>query len=74
MKISKKFIKMSEIYKRFVDTNNPCFDFSVQSLESQYKAESVGGVFKFDYAQPNSQGIYNGFAIGKHWMPLLKCG
>ena len=68
MKVSKKFLKMAEVYKIFCPTDISV-DFSEKALESQYLSESKGGIYKFHYNEKNN-GVFNGFSLGKHFMDL----
>lgn len=69
MKISKKFLRMSEIYKLFCP-NHLIVDFSEKSLIQQYQSESLGGQHKFAYSTRINAETYNGYAVGKHFMDL----
>ena len=80
--MSPKFLRMAEMYKRFAPPQwvTPIgkkkrrvikLSFSKKSLKEMYEWEShgkgnlrVGGVF------PSSNGVYNGYAIGKQWMDI----
>lgn len=57
MKISARFNRMADIYRRFA----PSGDFSLSALQAQYTYESNGG------AKPDDS---NGYALGKKWMDV----
>lgn len=61
MKISKKWLKMAEMYKRFA-TDFPSADFSRKSAEDMFIFESKGIQLL--------KGHNNGFAFGKKWMDV----
>lgn len=69
MKISTKFISMSNIYKLFCDKKTTCLDFSRRSLEDQYSFESTGSP-RVCYSDKNEDGLFNGYAVGKHLMDV----
>lgn len=66
MKITKKWRRMAEIYKRFCP-NEPCYDFSEQSVMDMFSFESTGRP-KLNLTDRNSEGNFNGYLVGKHWM------
>jgi len=63
MVIRNKYIRMSEIYKRFA-RDYTGLDFSREALEQMYLHDSNGSV-KFDIANTK-----NGYFIGKYWMSV----
>jgi len=58
MKMSKKFIKMCEVYKLFINDEMGELDFSKSAQAVMYKSETFGG------DKPMSD---NGFYVGKRW-------
>lgn len=58
--VSKKFKRMSEIYKMFARDWEQFHDFNDEALLELYNSESYGG--------PVSQ--KNGFALGKKWLSV----
>lgn len=63
MKITGKYIRMSEIYKRFANDWQG-LDFSQEALEQMYLHDSNGTV-KFNISETK-----NGYFIGKYWMSV----
>jgi hypothetical protein len=59
--ISKKFKRMSELYKVFSSDWKDCLDYSDESLLELYNYESYGG------EKPKSN---NGYSHGKKWLNL----
>ncbi|MDE2103357.1 MAG: hypothetical protein KGL39_39315 [Patescibacteria group bacterium] len=66
MKIGKKWVRMSEIYKRFAK-EYPEADFSDEAAFAMYRHETFG------YPMPKSEKI-NGFELGKKWMDVTVAG
>ncbi len=66
MKITKKWMDMAHIYCSFVP-NEPCYDFSPKSAEQMFLCESTGNP-KLNLMDKNSEGKFNGYLVGKHWM------
>ena len=67
MKVSKKYHKIAEAYQYFC--GNMDADFSEQAKLDMFCYESFGKpVVKYDIPQSNGQ--YNGYAVGKHWMDV----
>lgn len=57
-KVSKKFLKMSELYRTFSKDWESFYNYSEESLVEMYRFESFG--------EPISED--NGFYIGKKWL------
>lgn len=57
---------MAEIYKRFTPTQ-PCYCFSEESALEMFSYESTGTP-KLNLTDKNSEGKFNGYMVGKHWM------
>jgi len=68
VKISKKWKRMSEIYKLFAK-DLPCVSFTNKDAEEVYLWESIGrGVFKGGvFPERRNNGTYNGYMFGKIW-------
>lgn len=66
MKLTKKWVQMAHIYQRFVP-NESCYDFGPISAERMFLFESTGKPV-LHLTDKNSEGKYNGFLVGKHWM------
>lgn len=67
MQISTKFRRMLAVYQIFGGSGST-LDYSEEAALTQYRAETFGGVRVGLGKQSN--GLYNGFAIGKHWMDV----
>lgn len=69
MKISKKYKKISDAYlyfaKDFIDSS----DTSDKAMIDMYSFETFGHP-KIKYSELQSNGTYNAYAIGKHWMDV----
>lgn len=65
--MTKKWLRMAEMYKRFVPSNISC-TFTKEDAEEVFKFESTGkgnlshGVF--------GTPPFNGYWVGKHWMDI----
>jgi len=66
IKIRSKWRKMAEVYRYFCPKED-CYDFSESMALEMYSFESTGQP-KFTYYERRSNGKYNGYAVGKHWM------
>jgi hypothetical protein len=64
---SKQWYKMADIYKIFAEDWNHICDFSETAAMEMYKFESHGSG-KISLTVKNENGVYNGYAVGKHWM------
>ncbi len=65
MKISARWWKMAEVYRRFAD---PDCDFSREAAEEMFRFESEGvGSLKVSLFGDPAR-LPNGYAVGKHWM------
>ena len=62
MKVSKKYNKMADLYRRFASPWKASLDFSRQRLEEMYQYESLGKAIQ------NTED--NGFFQGKKWMDV----
>ncbi len=69
MKISKKYQKIAEAYRYFAKDFSGSADFSMNAQENMYSFETFGSP-RIKYSEPDSTGMYNGYAIGKHWMDV----
>lgn len=65
MKISKKWIRISQIYRTFCPKED-CYDFGPISEENMFLFESTGKP-KLNLTD-KLNGKFNGFLVGKHWM------
>lgn len=67
-KISKKWWNTAEAYKYFAQGFGN-LDFSDEAAQNMYNYESQGKpLIKYNELQEN--GMYNGYAVGKHWMDV----
>jgi hypothetical protein len=64
---SKQWKKMAEIYEVFADDWKHVCDFSDDAAMEMYTFESRG-IGNVSVASKRNNGLYNGFAVGKHWM------
>lgn len=62
-KISKKYLKMSEVYCIFSSPWKNSLDFSENALVNMYNYETFGKKME----HPNT----NGFYVGKQWMDVM---
>lgn len=69
MKISKKYTKIVEAYKYFARDFADTADFSDEAKKNMYSYETFGRP-RVKYSEITPNGLYNGFAIGKHWMDV----
>ena len=67
MKISKKWIQISQIYQEFCPKED-CYDFGPISKENMFLFESTGKP-KLNLTD-KLNGKFNGFLVGKHWMDV----
>lgn len=65
LKITKRWLEMSEIYKKFVPKEE-CYDFGNISATNMFLFESTGNP-KLNLTD-KIDGKFNGFLVGKHWM------
>ena len=66
--MTKKWLRMAEMYKHFAKPWNHLCDFSEEAKQAMFDYESKGiGNLKQDIF---SQEICNGYALGKHWMDV----
>lgn len=66
VKVSSKWLAKSLVYKRFAKDWEECCDFSEEAAEAFYAYESRGTP-RVVYSEKQPNGLFNGFAVGKHW-------
>lgn len=67
MRISKKYDRITAAYQYFAGTLDA--DYSTRAKEDMYAFETFGTP-RINYAVPDDDGNYNGYAVGKHWMDV----
>lgn len=67
MKVSKKWLKTAQLYK-FFSKDYQGLDFSDSAAEAMYNYETYGEG-RVTYHE-KVDGLYNGFAVGKHLMDI----
>ena len=70
---TKKWIETSECYMYCMESmrhHSDCYDFSDEAASTMFSYESTGCPV-LRYNERNGKGLYNGFAVGKHWMDVL---
>lgn len=68
MKVTNKWKRMGEIYKRFCPIED-CYDFGKQSEINMFLFESTGNP-KLCLTDKSENGKFNGYLVGKHWMDV----
>lgn len=69
IKPSKRWLKIAKIYKFFAEPWKHICDFSDEAAIEMYIFESKG-VGDISVGKRRMNDLYNGFAVGKHWLDV----
>lgn len=69
MRISPKYMKIADCYLYFAKDFLQNSDTSHDALTDMYSFETFGKP-RIKYSQLQNNGMFNGYAIGKHWMDV----